>query len=119
MSNPVLTGMKRGIVMRCPECGKGKLFRAYLKVDPTCDACGHDNSQYKADDGPAYLTIVLVGHLVIAPLLAFEFVGRGNPILVLALLIPVLALITLATLPFVKGAFLGLMWALGLRGQHR
>ena len=119
MSNPVLTGMKRGLTMRCPECGKGKLFRAYLKVDPTCDICGHQNSQYKADDGPAYFTMVLVGHLVIAPLLVFEFVWTWNPFLVLAMILPALALITLVTLPLVKGATVGLLWGLGLKGQHR
>ena len=119
MNNPVLTGMKRGITMHCPECGKGKLFRSYLKVDPTCDSCGHANSQYKADDGPAYFTMVLVGHLVIAPLLVFEFVWTWNPFLVLAMILPALALITLVTLPVVKGAPVGLLWGLGLKGQHR
>ena len=119
MSNLVLTGMKRGFVMRCPECGKGKLFRAYLKVDPICDVCGHENSQYKADDGPAYFTMVLVGHLIIAPLLVFEFIWTWNPAVVLAMILPALALITLVTLPVVKGATVGLLWGLGLKGQHR
>lgn len=119
MSNPVLTGLKRGFTMHCPECGKGRLFRAYLKVDPTCEVCGHDNSQYKADDGPAYFTMVLVGHLIIAPLLVFEFVWTWNPLLVLALILPALAVITLGLLPLVKGAVVGLHWALKLRGHHR
>ena len=52
-----------GIKCRCPNCGKGKLFRKYLKVQQHCAACGHDNAQYPADDGPAYFTMLIVGHL--------------------------------------------------------
>ena len=111
--------MKRGLALRCPECGEGKLFRAYLKVDPVCDACGHENGRYKADDGPAYFTIVLIGHVVIAPLLLLEFIWTWDPMTVVAITLPALAVITLATLPVVKGGVVGLMWGLARRGQHR
>ena len=114
--NPVLSGIKRGLALRCPECGEGKLFRAYLKVDPVCDACGHENGRYKADDGPAYFTIVLIGHVVIAPLLLLEFIWTWDPMTVVAITLPALAVITLATLPVVKGGVVGLMWGLARRG---
>ena len=107
----VKTGVGRGLKLRCPNCGEGKLFRAYLKVRAPCSVCGNDNGRYPADDGPAYLTILLVGHLVIAPTLLFPFVWEWNPWVVAGLLLPILLGVVLAALPFIKGGFIGLLWA--------
>ncbi len=108
-------GLKRGLAERCPQCGQGKLYRSYLKIEPVCAACGHDLARYPADDGPAYFTILIVGHLVVAPLLLFPFIWRSDPIVVLPLtMIPLLAL-TLLLLPRIKGAFIGALWFLGLK----
>lgn len=109
--SPVKQGVKRGLRLRCPNCGEGRLFRRYLKVEATCPACGHDNGRYPADDGPAYITILLVGHLVIAPILLFPFVWTWHPAATLGLLLPLLAIVTLTALPFIKGGFVGLLWA--------
>ncbi len=105
------TGVVRGLRLRCPNCGEGRLFRAYLKVEATCAACGNDNGRYPADDGPAYITILLVGHLVIAPVLLIPAVWERPPALVLGILLPLLTAIILAALPVVKGGFIGLLWA--------
>jgi uncharacterized protein (DUF983 family) len=111
-----LTGVKRGAAMRCPNCGQGKLYRKYLKVQ-ACPACGNDNTRYPADDLPPYATILIVGHLVVAPLLIFPWIWQGNTTVVLATVLPALLLLTLAFLPFVKGAAVGLHWALEPRHQ--
>ena len=58
------TAMKRGFRGRCPRCGEGKLFRAFLKVDNNCSVCGLDYTPHRADDLPAYLVIIIVGHIV-------------------------------------------------------
>ena len=108
----VLTGMKRGLRLRCPECGDGRLYRAYLKVQCPCVACGHDNLQYPADDAPPYFTIFLVGHLVIAPMLFFNFVWTWPLWLVLCTTLPMLLILSLIVLPLVKGAAIGAMWAM-------
>lgn len=105
----------RGLRGRCPACGEGRLFWRYLKVSPRCQACDHDLGRYPADDGPAYFTILLVGHLVVAPLLLFPIIWEAPAALVLpATLIP-LAGLTLAVLPRVKGAFIGALYAIGIR----
>ena len=109
-------GMKRGAAGRCPQCGKGHLFRKYLKVQ-ACEACGNDNTAYPADDAPPYFTILLVGHLVVAPLLVFPFIWQANVWLVLATVMPALLILTLLFLPIVKGAVVGLQWALEPRNQ--
>ncbi len=106
----VWTGMKRGMKRRCPHCGEGKLFAGYLKVEPVCTACGHANGLYRADDGPAYFTILLVGHLIVAPLLALSFIASMSPILIIVLGLPLTAAATLAALPYIKGAWIGVLW---------
>ena len=111
MPNGVTTGLLRGAKLRCPNCGEGALFRGYLKVEPICPACGHDNGHYRADDAPPYFTILIVGHLVIAPLLAFPFIWRWPLWLVLGLTLPAVAVLTLVLLPRVKGAVIGFHWA--------
>ncbi len=109
MSNPTLsTAVLRGLRMRCPHCGEARLFGRYLKVAAPCEACAHDNAQYPADDGPAYLTILLVGHLLIAPLLIFHFITTWPVAWVLAVTLPLLLAATLIALPRIKGGFIGL-----------
>jgi len=106
-----MLGIKRGLAHRCPECGEGRLYRSYLKIEDFCEACGHALGHYRADDGPAYLTILLIGHLIVAPLLLFPFIWEWPAQYVLPMtLIPIAALILLV-LPRVKGAFLGVLWA--------
>ena len=110
-SRPLALGVRRGLAHRCPACGEGRLYRSYLKVDDACEACDHALGEYPADDGPAYLTILLIGHLIVAPLLLFPFIWEWPAQYVLPMtLIPVAALILLV-LPRVKGAFLGVLWA--------
>ena len=104
-------GMKRGMRLRCPNCGRGKLFRKYLKIQD-CPACGHENSRYPADDAPPYFTILIVGHLVVAPLLVFPFIWQAPTWLVLGSTLPALLLFTLLLLPVVKGAVVGALWSL-------
>ncbi len=112
------TAILRGLAHRCPNCGKGRLYGKYLKVQPNCRVCGQDLAQYRADDGPSYFTILLVGHLVIAPLLFFPWIWRAPAgIVVPATLIPLLV-ITLLLLPRVKGALIGLLYSLGTHGEH-
>jgi uncharacterized protein (DUF983 family) len=111
-------GLKRGLAERCPNCGQGKLYAKYLKVEPVCAVCGHDLARYPADDGPAYFTILIVGHLVVAPLLLFPWIWQADPALVLPLtLIPLLGL-TMLLLPRIKGAFIGVLWLLAGRRAH-
>jgi uncharacterized protein (DUF983 family) len=110
-SNSILMGLKRGARRKCPNCSQGRLFDGYLKVRSVCEACGNRNGRYPADDGPAYFTILLVGHLVVAPLFALSVVESWSPLLMLALALPLVGAVTLAALPFIKGAWIGVLWA--------
>ncbi len=115
--HPLGPSVTRGLKQRCPNCGQGRLFAKYLKVAKSCDACGHELARYPADDGPAYLTILLVGHIVVAPLLIFPIVWEASLYWSLPILLGGLALVTLATLPRIKGGWIGLMYALGVKDK--
>ena len=113
----IVPAIFRGLKGKCPDCGEGRLFWRYLKVQPNCEACDHDLAQYPADDGPAYVTILVIGHLVVAPLLLFPFIWEASPwVVVPATLLP-LAAVTLLALPRIKGAFIGVLYAMNVRGE--
>ena len=109
---PLARSIGRGLSHRCPACGQGRLFGRYLKVQPHCARCDHELALYPADDGPAYLTILLIGHLIIAPLLIFPIIWQSDPRISLPIILSTLTVVTLALLPRIKGGWIGLMYAL-------
>jgi len=112
----VWTALKRGFRGRCPRCGEGKLFRAFLKVDNNCSVCGLDFTPHRADDLPAYLVIVIVGHIVVPTALFIETDYSPPVWLQLAIYLPLTLVLSLALLQPVKGAVVGVQWALRMRG---
>ena len=108
--------MWKGARGRCPSCGEKTLFRAYLKIDDTCHACHLALNGNQADDAPPYFTIFIVGHIIVPIALIVER-AFTPPLYFHALMFSVFALVlTLVTLPVVKGAVVGLQWALRLHG---
>jgi len=105
----IATAMKRGLARRCPACGKGPLFRGYVKVHEHCPVCGEDNGRHRVDDAASYFTVLLVGHVVVAPALFFEMVYDAPLGLLLAIALPSVGVVTLGALPFIKGAVLGVL----------
>jgi uncharacterized protein (DUF983 family) len=112
----VWTSIKRGFRGRCPRCGEGKLFRAFLKVDNNCSACGLDFTPHRADDLPAYLVIVIVGHIVVPTALMVETNYSPPVALQLAVYLPFTLVASLLLLQPVKGAVVGIQWALRMHG---
>jgi len=108
--------IRRGFRGRCPKCGEGKLFRAFLKVADNCPVCGEDYSHHRADDLPAYLVIVIVGHIVV-PLALWIETDYSPPVpLQLAIYLPLTLVASLVLLQPVKGAVVGLQWAFRMHG---
>lgn len=113
---PTGRAMALGWRRRCPSCGKGALFSRYLKVRDTCPVCREALHHHRADDGPAYLTILLVGH-VMAPFIHIGFVRFRPDPLVLATALSVTAVaLSLWLLPRLKGMIVGLQWARRMHG---
>ena len=105
-----------GMACRCPRCGQGRLFSSFLKVAPSCEACGLDFSGHEADDAPPYFTIFIVGHMIVPPMLWLEL-ALMPPMWVHLTLWPLLVLVlSLGLLPPVKGAVIGWQWAHHMHG---
>jgi uncharacterized protein (DUF983 family) len=112
----VWTSIKRGFRGRCPRCGEGRLFCAFLKVGNKCSVCDLDFTPHRADDLPAYLVIVIVGHIVVPTALLIETDYSPPVWLQLAIYLPLTLILSLALLQPVKGAVVGMQWALRMHG---
>jgi uncharacterized protein (DUF983 family) len=108
----IWTGWRR----KCPNCGTGMMMAGYLKVNDACPVCGTELHHHRADDGPAYLTILIVGHIV-APLLLIVFeTWRPEPLVLFAIFAVGTVALSLYLLPRIKGAMVGLQWAKRMYG---
>jgi uncharacterized protein (DUF983 family) len=106
----------RGWQRRCPRCGNGPLLKGYLTVRRECPACGEPLYHHRADDGPAYLTILIVGHLM-APLILIAFTTFRPEPLVLATVFTVGCVgLSLYLLPRLKGLMIAMQWAKRMHG---
>ena len=112
----VKPALLRGWRRRCPRCGAGPLLRGYLTVRDGCAVCGQEFHHHRADDGPAYLTILIVGHLM-APSLHWCFVTfRPEPLMLATVFSVGCVVLSLYLLPRLKGAMIGYQWARRLHG---
>ena len=116
MPVPVATAMGRGLKMKCPHCGKGGLFSRFLKIAEHCRACGEEFHHHRADDFPAYLVIVVVGHIIVPTILAVEVAYAPPTWLQLVVWLPLTLISSLALLQPTKGAIVGLQWQAGMHG---
>jgi len=108
--------MWRGFIGRCPACGEGRLFRKFLKVTDQCTACGEALHHQRADDFPAYLVIVLAGHVIVPMVLAVETAYAPPYWFHMLLWLPLTLGMTLGLLQPTKGSIVGLQWELGMHG---
>jgi len=115
-ARPVKPAMLRGALGRCPSCGQGRLFRGYLSVRPTCPHCGEELHHQRADDGPAYLTILLVSHLGAPLLLAIYMMYRPSAMAMLIGFGLGAVVLSLLLLPRIKGGMIGFQWARRMHG---
>lgn len=105
-----------GMRGRCPNCHEGKIFTTFLKVAHSCDVCGEELHHHRADDAPPYLTIFVVGHIVV-PLMLFVERSYMPAMWVHWMIWPLMGLIlALLMLPAIKGAFVNLQWAMRMHG---
>jgi uncharacterized protein (DUF983 family) len=116
---PMGAAMLRGWRRRCPNCGAGPLLKGYLAVRTACPVCGEDLHHQRADDGPAYLTILIVGHLM-APLILWSFVRyRPDPMTLATIFTVGTVALSLYLLPRLKGVIVAIQWAKRMHGFGR
>ncbi|HSB59359.1 MAG TPA: DUF983 domain-containing protein [Methyloceanibacter sp.] len=112
----VFQSMLRGAKLKCPACGVGALYRRFLKVSDACPNCGEELHHHRADDAPPYFTVVIVGHIVVGLVLFVEMTYRPPLWVHAALWAPLTIILALVLLPPIKGALIGLQWALRMHG---
>ena len=112
----VKPALLRGWKRKCPNCGSGPMMDGYLAVRDECAVCSQELYHQRSDDGPAYITILISGH-ILAPLMLVIFEWyRPDPLLLAVSFILIFITIALFLLPRVKGAFIGLQWAKRMHG---
>jgi len=110
------TAVMRGLRRTCPNCGKGRLFSGYLKVQDNCPVCREELHHHRADDGPAYLTILVVGHIM-APMIHVVFTKfRPDPIVMATGFTIGCVALSLYLLPRLKGLVVGIQRAKRIHG---
>ena len=115
----VANSVGRGLRRTCPHCGAKGIFKGYLKVRENCETCDAPVGEIRADDLPPYLTIFLVGHIVVPTLLLVEAMYHPPIWLQMAVWPTITVALTLLFLPFIKGAAVGLMRYLKIKGDEQ
>ncbi len=106
----MLRAIGRGICNRCPKCGEGKLLASFLKPVASCAVCHEPLGDIRADDGPPWLTILIVGHIMLP--LIFTVGPKIDWPQWMAMSISLAMAVTLMVLilPRAKGLFIGVIW---------
>lgn len=113
---PLGQALRRGWRLRCPECGRGRMLEGYVKVRDACPHCGAELHHQRADDGPSYLTILIVGHLL-APLMLWSYATfRPEPWLFTTLLATAALGLSVWLLPRMKAMTVAFQWAKRMHG---
>ncbi|TAG31440.1 MAG: DUF983 domain-containing protein [Rhodobacterales bacterium] len=113
---PLRPALARGWRRKCPNCGAGPMMRGFLKVRDACPVCGEALHHQRADDGPAYLTILIVGH-ILAPVLLFVYsTWRPEPLLLALIFSFGTVALSLFLLPRLKGGMVAFQWAKRMHG---
>ena len=110
------TWFMRGLRGRCPACGEGPLFRRFMKVADHCERCGEPFRYHRADDFPAYLVIVIVGHILV-PAAMYVEIAYSPPYWVHGLLwLPLVVGLAVGLLQPIKGLIVAMQWQMGMHG---
>lgn len=118
-SRPLGLALRRGVMGKCPHCGEGKLFARFLKPVDRCSRCGEDLRGHQADDFPAYLVILLLGHILVPLMIEVNF-ALAIPMGVQIALWPGLAVLLAAGLiQPAKGSVIAFQWSKRLHGFAR
>lgn len=116
MSSTLWQDLRQGFRGKCPKCARGKLFCQYLKVADTCNVCGEEFHHHRADDFPAYVVILILGHVIVLAATTLERLYSPPYWVHVALWAPLTLILCLAMLQPVKGAIVALQWRMRMHG---
>lgn len=108
--------VSRGFRCRCPACGESSMFSRFLKVDATCRACGEELHHHRADDLPAYLVVVIVGHVLLSLTLWVEIKYSPDYWVYAVTFLPLSLAMIFGLIQPIKGMIVAVQWHLGMHG---
>ncbi len=108
----------RALRCRCPACGEGRLLTGYARQVEACAVCGARFGHIRADDGPAWLTILIVGHIVVSLILTVEPNVDWPQWLSMSVWVAAAIGACLLVLPRAKCFFIGAIWRAGAPGSE-
>lgn len=114
--NPLMQDLFRGLTCRCPKCGEGKMFGKFLKVNKVCAHCGEELDHHRADDFPAYLVVLILGHMMVPFALGIEEHFSPPYWVHMVSTIPLTLILAIALLQPVKGMIVAIQWRLHMHG---
>lgn len=106
----------RGMRCRCPRCGEGLLFRKWLKPLDRCPACMLDLTPQRADDFPAYIAMIVTGHLMAPVIIMLSKDFAMGVAGMFAIVVPLAVVMMLAMLQPAKGGVIATQWWFGMHG---
>lgn len=116
---PLLPLLRHALRGRCPSCGEAPLFRRFLKPVDRCGHCGQNWQGHQADDFPAYLVILILGHIIV-PLVVEVNLLLSVPIGAQMIFWPALtAALALLMIQPAKGAVIAFQWARRMHGFEK
>lgn len=102
--------IRAGLLCRCPQCGVGPLFQGFLKVRPTCEACGYGLAAIETGDGAATFIMQIAGFLVGFSALFVEIVYHPPIWLHLVVWLPLVIVLALGLMRPGKGLMTALQY---------
>lgn len=108
--------IKRGLHGKCPACGEGNMLHRYITPLEKCAHCDLPFEPLRADDGPAWVTILITGHLSMPFVFWLLEQGIDNTTLEILYSILFILLLSALILPRAKGIFMAIIWMMHVKG---
>ena len=115
MNERTKTTLKHGFFNLCPACGEGRLLRKYTAPHKSCSHCELNYAPLRADDGPAWATILIAGHLTMPVVFWVLDLGLDNMVIEISICITFILFISALILPRAKGIFMAIIWLMHIK----
>ena len=105
-----MSPLKNALNGKCPACNKGGIFCKLVKLKPKCDECGFDFSKSDHGDGPASLSVFLIGFLISVAAVVIEMKYEPAYWVHAVLWLPATIILSCMSLRWCKGFLLALYY---------
>lgn len=107
----------RGFIGRCPACGTGHALQGYLSPRLACEVCNENLAAYQSADFAPYLVTFAIGLTFTPLILVATMIWDVPDSVALSVGLSAALACALTLLPRMKGAAIGLLWALDVRAN--